>query len=222
MKISREFKIGLVATVTLALFVYGLNFLKGKNLLSPTNSYYMTFDNIYDLKESAFVNMYGMKVGIVTNLKIDQKNSKGILVKVDVEKGLKIPNNSTAELYAFDILGTKAIRFIAGNAAESYKHGDTIPSFFSPGLNENMDEILDNIQKVVANLNDASNQVAAIFSGENADKIEGSIDDLSSVSREMNTMISSPQSDLNKSIASLESTLAVIKRKQYNNRNNFT
>ena len=39
-KISKEFSIGIMVMVTIAILFFGFNYLKGINLFNPTNYYY--------------------------------------------------------------------------------------------------------------------------------------------------------------------------------------
>ena len=48
MKLTKEIKIALVAIVGILIMYFGINFLKGMNLFSTNNAYYMTFDDIRD------------------------------------------------------------------------------------------------------------------------------------------------------------------------------
>ena len=46
MKLTKEIRIALVAIVGILVMYFGINFLKGINLFSTNNTYYMTFDSI--------------------------------------------------------------------------------------------------------------------------------------------------------------------------------
>jgi phospholipid/cholesterol/gamma-HCH transport system substrate-binding protein len=52
MKITKEIKIALVAIVGILIMYFGINFLKGINLFSSNNYYYMTFSDIQGLGAS--------------------------------------------------------------------------------------------------------------------------------------------------------------------------
>lgn len=212
MKTSKEFKIGLVTIITLAFAILGLNFLKGKNLLSPTEAYYIVYDDVANLKESAYVNIYGMKVGVVGDLETQKMDGRTrVLVKLLIDKGLNIPDDSYAELYDFDLLGTKAIRLIAGQSTVAYENGDTIPSHHSPGLSEKMDDILVQVESVLGNLDTVTTQINKVFNNENAVKIDSTISNLSDISKSVNE-ITAPGSDLNQAIHALNNTMKVIDR----------
>ena len=44
MKLTKEIRIALVAVVGILVMYFGINFLKGINLFSTNNTYYMTLD----------------------------------------------------------------------------------------------------------------------------------------------------------------------------------
>ena len=71
MKYAREIKVGILAAVCLFLLFFGFNFLKGKNIFSPTNSYHGTFYNLHNLEEQAAVYIRGHKVGQVDAIEYD-------------------------------------------------------------------------------------------------------------------------------------------------------
>ena len=55
MKYAREIKVGVLAAVCLFLLFFGFNFLKGKNIFSPTNSYHGIYAHLHGLEEQAAV-----------------------------------------------------------------------------------------------------------------------------------------------------------------------
>ena len=62
---TKEVKIAITVIVCVTLLVYGINFLKGVNLLTPTNYYYISCKNVSGLTMSAPVNIEGYKIGLV-------------------------------------------------------------------------------------------------------------------------------------------------------------
>ena len=68
MKYAREIKVGALAAVCLFLLFFGLNFLKGVNIFSPTNSFHGRFVNLHNLEEQAAVYIQGHKVGQVDEI----------------------------------------------------------------------------------------------------------------------------------------------------------
>lgn len=63
MKLTKEIRIALVAIVGILVMYFGINFLKGINLFSTNNTYYMTFDDIQGMGASTPIYADGYKVG---------------------------------------------------------------------------------------------------------------------------------------------------------------
>lgn len=91
MKLTKEIKIALVAIVGILVMYFGINFLKGMNLFSTNNTYFITFDDIQGLGASTPIYADGYKVGTVDGLEYDYKENGPIKVKVDIIKDLRIP-----------------------------------------------------------------------------------------------------------------------------------
>ena len=65
---SRETKIGILAVITIALSIWGYKFIKGKNILSTSQTFYIDFDNVLGLKPSTPVTVRGLQVGSVIDV----------------------------------------------------------------------------------------------------------------------------------------------------------
>ena len=97
MKLTKEIRIALVAVVGILVMYFGINFLKGINLFSTNNTYYMTFDDIQGLGASTPIYADGYKVGTVDRVDFDYSGDGPIKVKADINKDLRIPAGSKAE-----------------------------------------------------------------------------------------------------------------------------
>ena len=164
MKIKTETKIGIVGVLTIAILVWGINFLKGKNLFSKYNTYYAKYTDINGLLPTSYVFINGMKVGKVTNITYMDSQMKNFLVSFDIPANIKIPSNSIAEVYSSDILGSKAMRIIIGNSATELSGNDTLlsqseSSMFSEigkmltPYTDKVDNIISNLDSVVISVN---------------------------------------------------------------------
>ncbi|MGZ3930458.1 MAG: MlaD family protein, partial [Bacteroidia bacterium] len=63
MKISKEFKIGIVVIASIAAFVWGMNFLKGFNIFSKPYILYAVYPKIDGLIEANPIQVKGYKIG---------------------------------------------------------------------------------------------------------------------------------------------------------------
>ncbi len=126
MKISNEVRVAILAILAIFIFVYGFNYLKGKDLFSRTNYYYAIYDDVGGLGKSAIVTVNGYNVGSVTNLELTD-NLK-IIVELSLEHELSLPKDAVVDIYSPDPLSGKAVRLVyAGKCSSNCaKSGDTL------------------------------------------------------------------------------------------------
>jgi phospholipid/cholesterol/gamma-HCH transport system substrate-binding protein len=91
-KISHEVKIGITALITILVFIWLYNFLKGKDLFSKSTQYYVVYDKVGGLAESSPVEVNGYKVGVVQSVRFLDPESGRLVVTLTVDKGFKLPS----------------------------------------------------------------------------------------------------------------------------------
>lgn len=139
-KISPEVKIGIVALTAIALLVWGVNFLKGKNILSNPTEFYAIYQDIDGMNISSPVRINGFTVGKVTQVQFHPDKSGKILVKFALNKEFAIPANTIARIYNADLMGTKALQLSLGNAMVYASSGDTLKSDVEQGLKDEVNK----------------------------------------------------------------------------------
>lgn len=154
MKLSDEFKVGIVVITALFILFWGLNFLKGTNLFVSENTYYAIYNRIEGLQKSSFVMLNGYKVGRVKDIYLYPKNPRKIIVKfaVEKEKSLKIPKGSVAKIASQDLLGTKVILLELSDSKEFLKDKDTLKSDIEASLAEEVNKQVFPIKQKAENL----------------------------------------------------------------------
>jgi phospholipid/cholesterol/gamma-HCH transport system substrate-binding protein len=128
--IRKEVKIGVTVVGSLAILLWGLNFLKGVNIFSSSNTYYALYDEVQGLNVSSPIMVNGFKVGKVMDLKFHPEMDGRILVKFSVEEGdFLLPSNTRAKITSLDLLGSKSIDLVLPKKVEGYlANGDTLVS----------------------------------------------------------------------------------------------
>ena len=76
----KETKIGLFALITLALAIWGFQYLKGFNILSPKNTVKVVYERVDGLRISTPVLLNGLQVGLVADIRQDKEDLHQILV----------------------------------------------------------------------------------------------------------------------------------------------
>ena len=131
---TKEAKIGLTGIVAIALLVCGVNFLKGINLFKSGVAYYVEFENIAGLVTSSPVYANGFGVGIVRDIQYDFEHSGNIVVEIDLDSDMKLPQGTTAELES-DMLGTVKMNLILpSKSARFHAAGDTLSGSVNAGM----------------------------------------------------------------------------------------
>lgn len=130
MKIRKEVKIGFTFALVIAIIIWGINFLRGKNIFTASKQYYAVFSNIGGLEESSVVSANGYNIGQVTDIVFSHGDVNRILVEISVDRQFKIPNNSIVEIYSTDFMGSKAVNLILGDSHKSAHENDTLKAKF--------------------------------------------------------------------------------------------
>jgi phospholipid/cholesterol/gamma-HCH transport system substrate-binding protein len=134
MKISQEAKVGLLAVVTLAMLYFGFNFLKGTDILSSTQQYETVFANVDGLTPSNPVQINGLGVGRVKEIRILQAENNKLLVVLELGKELVVGRGSRVILADNGLLGGKLLRLDVRNIAQPLEPGSRLPSSVESGL----------------------------------------------------------------------------------------
>jgi phospholipid/cholesterol/gamma-HCH transport system substrate-binding protein len=112
MNLDKEFKIGLLTTISLLILYLGFNFLKGKELLAKTNTYYAVYKDAQGLTTSSRVLLNGCPVGIVKSIDIVPDKNYQVEVALSVQKQIQLTDQTSAKLVSNNILGNKIIELV--------------------------------------------------------------------------------------------------------------
>ena len=193
MKLTKEIKIALVALVGILIMYFGINFLKGMNLFSTNNAYYMTFDDIQGLGASTPIYADGYKVGTVDGLEYDYKENGPIKVKVDINKDLRIPQGSKAEIVK-DLMGNLQVNLLlANNPRERVEPGGIIPGAVNGGMMDKAANLVPVVEKMLPKLDSILTSVNALLAdpalAASLHNVETITSNLTVSTRELNTLM---------------------------------
>lgn len=193
MKLTKEIKIALVAIVGILIMYFGINFLKGMNLFSTNNAYYMTFDDIQGLGASTPIYADGYKVGTVDVLEYDYKENGPIKVKVDINKDLRIPQGSKAEIVK-DLMGNLQVNLLlANNPRERVEPGGIIPGAVNGGMMDKAANLVPVVEKMLPKLDSILTSVNALLAdpalAASLHNVETITSNLTVSTRELNTLM---------------------------------
>lgn len=193
MKLTKEIKIALVAIVGILILYFGINFLKGMNLFSTNNTYFITFDDIQGLGASTPIYADGYKVGTVDGLEYDYKENGPIKVKVDIIKDLRIPQGSKAEIVK-DLMGNLQVNLLlANNPRERVEPGGIIPGAVNGGMMDKAASLVPVVEKMLPKLDSIITSVNALLAdpalAASLHNVETITSNLTVSTRELNTLM---------------------------------
>jgi phospholipid/cholesterol/gamma-HCH transport system substrate-binding protein len=177
-KLSREFKIGIVVVFAIAAFIWGVSFLKGSNIFSDKYFLYAVYPKIDNLIPSNPLQINGYKIGQIKSISLIERGGKNqVLVKFIITEDVNIPKNSVARAVSTDLLGTKVVELQFSNDKEFVASGDTLLAENEEGLKESFNRQLGPLQTKAENLissmdtvMEAVSKVLNVRTRENIDK----------------------------------------------------
>jgi len=122
----KEVKIGIIFLGVTVLLIWGLNFLKGSNLLNHDQEFCGVFENVSGLDVSSDVTVNGLRIGRVSDIRFLDSDPNKLLVTISIQKDYYLPSNSTIQIFSKDLLGTKAINLLRGDSPKKATPGDTL------------------------------------------------------------------------------------------------
>ncbi len=153
---SKEFRVGLIALVAGVLLYYGFNYLKGTDVLSKTNRFYVVYDHINGLAPGSAVNIKGVQVGRVSNIDFNQIDQE-IIVEMDLQGDILLGDSTVAELSSAGFLGGEIIILHDKSEGAYFAPGDTLIAKVDKGLSELLESaqpITDNLQITIRRINE--------------------------------------------------------------------
>ena len=110
LKLRNETKVGILAIFALAAAFWGYKFLKGVNILTSSQTFYVRYQNVDQLRPSAPIFISGLQVGMVKDIYVDKEDDKSLIVVLNLDKGVQIPKDATASIIGLTLMGGKAVQ----------------------------------------------------------------------------------------------------------------
>ncbi len=221
---SREIKIGLLTFIVMVAMIWGYTFLKGRNLLTASNTLYTTFPDVTDLNVSSPVMVNGYKIGTVTKIKLNPTDVKKMDVYYLIDGDYKIPKNAVANLKSLGFVEGKGLFLefekecsgpdCAGDGDEL--KGKTVGLLGSMLGGEDMSayssELTNTVKNIVSNIGKEGEQGAI---NETVRQLEIISKNLAAVTATTNTLMANSSANLKKTIDNMAAvTNALAKSNQ--------
>jgi phospholipid/cholesterol/gamma-HCH transport system substrate-binding protein len=214
---NKELKIGFVVLITIALLFVGVNYLKGLNVLNSSRNFYAQYENIGGLQVGSSVMVNGYKVGMVSNIDLLIEENQNLLVTVSIDKEFDMAVNTVCKIVNQDLMGTKGITLVLGDATEIIAIGDTLLSGIEGSLQDEVNaQILplkNKAEELIGSVDSVMMIVTAVLNKDTRENLRNSLQSLDKTFELMSTTMIKVDSmvDLNdERIAKVISNLASI------------
>ena len=190
---TKEVKIALVAIAGVVVLFFGMNFLKGLNIFSSEDNYYVQFSDITGLSSSSPVYADGFKVGVVKDIIYDYTHTEGSKVLIGVDKQLRIPQGSSAEIVS-DMLGNVKVNLLlANNPREKVAPGGLIKGKINDGAMGKLQDMVPAVEKMLPKLDSIMTSLNAILADpairQSLHNVQAITDNLTTSTAQLNTLM---------------------------------
>ncbi|MEA5128698.1 MAG: MlaD family protein [Proteiniphilum sp.] len=213
-KLSRNALIGLAFIASLVMIYFGINFLKGINVLKKQNQYYALFEDVSKLLISSPVYVKGYQIGLINKIEMVSDNPMRFAVGINLSEDVRIPRESYLE-YDVDMFGASTVNLVMGSSVDYIQLGDTITGGKQFGLMDGVANVMpkaDSILLRVDSLIYSLNKIAANPAWEQSVKGIGStVEQLNNSSKSLNRMMASLEKDIPEISSNLTSVSADLK-----------
>lgn len=125
MKISNEAKIGILATITILLSIWGYKFLKGQDMLDRTLTVYADYLDAQQINKSSPVFFRGVQIGTVKEIVFRPDNGTKATLVLAIKQNPGIPKSAEAVLFSAGVLDGKAVNLVFDKTCQG---GDCVQS----------------------------------------------------------------------------------------------
>lgn len=216
MKISREIKTAVLVIMSILMFLWGYNFLKGKNLFDSSNKLYVVYENVAGLATSAPVTLNGLTIGKVNSITINPDGK--LLVELHITTDFPISKSSIAEIYDSGIVGGRQIAIKPNLLDKNYTvSGDYLQASSKLGLTDalaqqleplqaKIQELLENADVLFTNVNDILDSNTRKNLKNSIASFDATLAEFSVASKNINELIATNKSNLNSMVSKFDKT----------------
>jgi phospholipid/cholesterol/gamma-HCH transport system substrate-binding protein len=179
LKLSKEFKIGIIVIVSLGLLYWGFNFLKGEDVFSKERIFIAVYKDVGGLNKANSVNINGLTVGHVRDMYFSDDGNANVVIEMIINNPIPIPENSIAKIASSDLLGSKVVEIILGTSSVYALSGDTllpeVQASLKDEVNRQLQPIKNKVEGLMVSIDSVVIMINTLFSKTNTDNISRSV-----------------------------------------------
>ena len=221
MKKSTVIYIGATFILAIVIFVWGYNFLKGRDLFSKHMILYSRYHKIDGLVTANPVLINGKKVGLVNKIYFTPDHSGDLMVAFLIKNKFPIPKNTVARIINATLLGAKSVDLKLGNSKQLVQNGDTLQGSVEVTLKNEVNSALAPMkaraERVLSNVDTLVRSISELFSKNATGNLKKSISDvagtlhnLNITTAELKDMVENNNVHVSRTLANLDSLTVTL------------
>lgn len=218
-KISKEWKVGIISIVIVLLFVWVGFFLAGRNLLTRENTYYAVFENTGGLDISAPVAINGKRVGRISEIEFVSPTDHRIRVGISVRKQYAVNKGSVASIESFGLMRGAGIVIYLSDEETLLEHGDMMQGEQKPDLLASLSPMKDRLESILISLDSVMGSVNKIMDNRAVEdlsvtisSLKTSMENLSQLTDHANDMLADNKDKVSGIVDNLDKALRNMER----------
>lgn len=221
MRRSKPFIIGFTFILAIVIFVWGFNYLKGRDLFKKQEFLYARYHTVNGLVAAKPVYVNGLQVGQVSRLYFAPDLSGDIIVELVIQNKFPIPKNSIAHIFSADLMGSKSITLILGDSKVPVKSGDTLLTSVEGSLMESVNKqvaplkakaevLMGSVDTLIAAFNTVMNDETVKSLSSSIKDIQTTFKNLSSTTSRLDDLATSEGNRLSNILTNTDSLIATL------------
>jgi len=179
--LTKEVKIGLTALVAIIIIYLGIIFLKGLQIFSSDNYYFVEMKTASGINPGDDVLASGVKIGIVKSVEFVPEK-QNILARISIDKNFRIPVGTTVSI-SKEMLGSPKMNLVLASNSGNYLNSDDIliaePTIdlmeTAAGMIPEIQALIPKLDSILAGVNTLANDPALAQSLHNLEYITNNL-----------------------------------------------
>lgn len=222
MKLTKTSKIGILVVLCLTLLIWGINFLKGRDIFRTEKVFYARYKNVGGLTPTTLVTLNGLKIGYVRDIYFAEDLSGDLIVKIAIHNEFPLPSGTSAEIASSDLLGSKVVKLNLGKSDILLHANDTLNSKMEADIIEQVskqiaplkakaEKLLGNLDSIVTIASNILNSESQHNITESLRKIKLTMSNLENISGNLSNVITDQKSNLASTFSNLSEVTGNLK-----------
>jgi phospholipid/cholesterol/gamma-HCH transport system substrate-binding protein len=222
MKLTKTTKIGIWIIICLTVLIWGINFLKGRDIFRTETIYYARYSDVGGLTSSTIVALNGFKIGYVRDIHFAKDMSGDLIVKLAIYKNFPLPVGTTAEIASTDLLGSRIVKIDLGSSVQKYQPNDTLKAMTEVDLKQQVSDqlapikvkaerLLGSLDSIVVSVSNVLNPVTQNDITQSIEQIRITMTHLGTISKNLSDIVGEQKGNLASTITNLHDITANLK-----------